>query len=357
MKNVLAVFVLTLIHLGSFAQSTPKYSNEFLSIGVGARAFGMSNSLVASVNDVTSAYWNPAGLTQQKDKLQIAFMHSAYLAGIANYDYIGISSKTKGGAAIGFSWIRFGVDGIPNTMDLIRNGQIDYNRVKEFSAIDQAFLFSYARPTGVDGLTVGGSAKIIRRAAGEFTRATGFGIDAGVQYRPDNGWMFAAMARDVTSTFNAWSFDFTDREKDIFVQTGNEIPVNSLEITLPKLLLGAARKFEFGEEYSVLGEFDVDINTDGKRNTLIRTNVISVDPHLGVEGSYKDIIFLRAGIGRFQQITDIDNNQQWTFQPNIGVGLDLGKITIDYALSDIGDQSAALYSHVFSIRAAVNPSN
>jgi hypothetical protein len=41
--------------------------------------------------------------------------------------------------------------------------------------------------------------------------------------------------------------------------------------------------------------------------------------------------------------------------PNMGVGLNLKKITIDYALTDVSNQSAALYSHVFSIRAIVNP--
>jgi len=44
-----------------FAQTdAPKYSNEFLDIGVSARALSMGNSVVASVNDVTSGYWNPA---------------------------------------------------------------------------------------------------------------------------------------------------------------------------------------------------------------------------------------------------------------------------------------------------------
>ena len=43
--------------------SAPKYSNEFLSIGISARALGMSNTVVASVNDVTGGYWNPSALT------------------------------------------------------------------------------------------------------------------------------------------------------------------------------------------------------------------------------------------------------------------------------------------------------
>ena len=48
------------------ALSTPviaqKYSNEFLSIGVGARAQAMGNAIIASVADVSAGVWNPAGL-------------------------------------------------------------------------------------------------------------------------------------------------------------------------------------------------------------------------------------------------------------------------------------------------------
>ncbi|MGB1038385.1 MAG: hypothetical protein ACPGYY_07025 [Bacteroidia bacterium] len=139
------------------------------------------------------------------------------------------------------------------------------------------------------------------------------------------------------------------------MQTGNEIPVNSLELTLPKFLLGVAKKVEFESDYSLLTELNFDINTDGKRNTLLRTDVISVDPHLGLEAGYKNIIYLRGGIGNFQQVKDEEYVQQWTFQPNLGLGIKLKKLMIDYALTDIGDQSTAQYSHVFSVRATVNP--
>ncbi len=337
-----------------YGQSTAKYSNEFLSIGVGARAFGMSNAVIASTDDVTGGYWNPSGMVKQKDKLQLSFMHSAYLAGIANYDYLGLSTQVKDKGALAFSMVRFGVDGIPNTLDLIQNGQINYNRVTEFSAIDYGFFVSYAQKAITDGLSFGGSAKIIHRRAGEFTTAWGFGLDISSRYETEN-WTFAAVARDVTSTFNAWNYNFTDEEKAVFAQTDNDIPVNSLEITLPKLILGAARKFEFNNDFSLLAELNTVVNTDGRRNTVLQSDFVSLDPVLGLEGSYKDIIYLRAGIGNFQEELNLSNESIWTFQPNIGIGMDLKKITIDYALSDIGDQSAALYSHVFSIKAAINP--
>jgi hypothetical protein len=66
----------------SFSQTndiTPKYSNEFLAIGVSAQALGLSNAVVAGVDDVTSGYWNPAGLTNVTDFLIINALGSKFL--------------------------------------------------------------------------------------------------------------------------------------------------------------------------------------------------------------------------------------------------------------------------------------
>ena len=352
---IITALILCLTTTETLAQSTPKYSNEFLSIGVGARAFGMSNTVVASADDVTAGFWNPAGLVNQEDKSQISVMHSNYLNGLANYDYVALGTKIKDNAALSFAMVRFGVEGIPNTLDLIRNGQINYDRVKEFSAVDYGFFVSYAQKSSIDGLSFGGSAKVVHRRAGEFTTAWGFGIDASARYQTDNNWSFAVIGRDITTTFNAWQFNFTEAEEAVFRSTNNEVPINSLELTLPKVILGAAKKIDFTQDFSLLTEINVDLNTDGRRNTLLKTDIISGDPHMGIEASYKDIIYLRGGVGNFQQEKDLNYEQQWTFMPNIGLGLKLNNLMIDYALSDIGDQSTANYSHVFSIRAAVNP--
>ncbi len=331
-----------------FSQTAPKYSNEFLSIGVGARALAMGNSVVASVNDVTSLYWNPAGLVQLDRQFEVGGMHSEYFAGLSKYDFLGASYKIDDNSALGLSMIRFGVDDIPNTLDLIDDdGNIRYDRISSFSVADYAFMLSYSRKAPIEGLTYGANLKVIRRIAGDFGGAWGFGFDLGAQYHYKN-WLFGAQARDITSTFNAWSYN-TETFREVFEETGNEIPENGLEITLPRLLLGAGYKFILPKNFTIYPELGIDATFDGKRNTLLRTSVASFDPHLGVEIAYNNLIFVRGGFSNFQQIPDFDDTEVLSWQPNIGLGVHYKGFRLDYAMTDIGNQSIALYSHVFSL--------
>lgn len=352
-KNIFIVLLVLSWHFTVLAQA-PKYSNEFLNIGVGARALGMSNSYVTSVDDVTSGYWNPAGLTRIGNQHQLSLMHSEYFAGIAKYDYGAFATRIDSSGVLAFSVIRFGVDNIPNTTELIDvNGNIDYDRITTFSAVDYAFLVSYAKTLKIPGLRVGANAKIIRRIVGKFAGAWGFGLDAGAQYDYKK-WKFGAMARDVTTTFNAWSYNLTNEMKQTFIATGNDIPSNSVEVTLPKVILGAARKFDFPKKISLLSEVNFDATFDGKRNVMLKSKAISMDPHIGLEASYMNVVFLRAGIGNYQAYTDAIGKKIKTFQPNIGVGIRVKSVSFDYALTDIGDNSVALYSHVFSLKVGLN---
>jgi len=344
----------------------PKYVNEFLNIGVGARALGMSLSQVASVNDGTAGYWNPAGLTGVKSDLEIAAMHSEYFAGIAKYDYASIAKPIDSVSAAAISFIRFGVDDIPNTIDLFDpSGNINYDRITTFSAADYAFIFSYARnglpwrassratskdasQKGLQGFRWGANAKVIYRQVGEFAHAWGFGLDAGAQFGYKK-WLFGVMARDITSTFNAWTFTLDDRTREVFQQTGNEIPQNGLEIALPRVILGAAREFNI-KKVSILAECNAMLTTDGQRNTLVSADPVSIDPTIGLEVGYNKVIFLRMGAGNVQRVKDFDGSESFTLQPNIGVGLRIKQLQLDYALSDVGNLSDVLYSNVFSLR-------
>jgi len=152
----------------SVSAQTKKYSNEFMNIGVDAAALGMSNAVVAHSADVNSGYWNPAGLVHLEDN-QVALMHASYFANIANYDYAGFAMPLDDRSAVALSLIRFGVDDILDTTQLIdEQGNINYNRISLFSAADYGLTFSYARKLPLDGLNYGVNAKVIRRVIGEF---------------------------------------------------------------------------------------------------------------------------------------------------------------------------------------------
>ena len=82
-------------------------------------------------------------------------------------------------------------------------------------------------------------------------------------------WRFAAVGRDITSTFNAGNYN-TEKLEAIFAITGNEIPKNSLEITLPKIILGAGKDLKLGEKFSFYPEINLDVTFDGMRKRIIK---------------------------------------------------------------------------------------
>lgn len=346
-KNLFLLFLL--VALSVHAQTTRKYSNEFMNIGVDAAAFGMANAVTASTADVNSGYWNPAGLVNLEDN-QLALMHASYFANIANYDYGAFAMPLDDRSVVALSLIRFGVDDILNTTQLIDDqGNIDYNRISLFSTADYGVTFSYARALPLDGLNVGVNAKVIRRIIGDFASSWGFGFDAGLQFKTGD-WNFGLMARDITTTFNAWSID---EEEFATVQgavegQNQELP-ETTEITIPKLQLGVSRRFVFHYDFSLLAEVDFNFRF-AETNDVFSTSFTSMTPAAGLQFGYIDMVFVRAGVGNFQNIQQLDGSDSVGFQPNIGVGFKYKGIQVDYALTDIGDQSAALYSNVFSLK-------
>jgi hypothetical protein len=353
-SRILCLLLLLLVadpgYSQSGTQSVRKYSNEFLKIGVGARAAAMGNAFVGIANDATAGYWNPAGLSRAKKSPELALMHSEYFAGIAKYDYAGFTMPIDDKRRFGASIIRLGVDDIANTLNLVdQNGNINFSAVESFSVADLALLLSLSQDMSfLPGLTMGGNLKVVNRNVGKFATAWGFGVDLGAQYKTGNLSM-GLMLSDVTSTFNAWTFN-TETFQTAFEQTGNIIPENSLEITLPAAKFGLGYQFFENKKLRLLVAMDNDFHFDGKRNVLANVGGMSYDPHMGVELDFKQKLFLRGGFKNLQKVPNDRGDRVFSIFPTLGAGFSVQNWTVDYALSNVGNFSQTLYSHVFSLK-------
>ena len=327
---------------------TPKYSNEFLNLGAGARSLGMGKTQVSLADDATAGYWNPAALTNVRARYDGVLMHSELFSGVVKNDYAAFAMPLDNQSTIGVTVMRLGVDNIADTRALVNEyGQIDYGRISTFSVADYALLLSYARKLGPEGLSVGGSGKLIYRNVGSYANAYGFGVDVGLQYN-HKGWRVGLMARDITTTFNAWSIDI-DKFKATAIP-GEDVPRNSTEITLPRLVLGVGRQFVLPAQFTALVAVDLEATTDGKRNTLVSANPVSVDPRAGLEIGYRNLAFLRGGVGNYQKITSVvDQSEQWKGQYSLGAGVAFSGLRIDLALSRLAVEKLGSTSQTNSL--------
>lgn len=119
---------------------------------------------------------------------------------------------------------------------------------------------------------------------------------------------------------------------------------------MPKLTVGS-RYFFNKSWFSVLGSItNLDVNTDGQRNTLVSSKYLNLDPRIATELGYKKVVFVRAGINNFQKVKNIDGSSSYYVSPAVGVGLKLNKIQIDYALGNAFNQGLLSASNIVSLK-------
>jgi hypothetical protein len=347
----------SLPQLSAFAQFT-QYSNEFLNIGAGARGMAMGNAQVASVTDGTAGYWNPAALANVRGLPQLSLMHAEYFAGVGKYDFGNLTLPLKDNKrTLGITLLRFAVDDIPNTIFLVQpDGSLNFSNITTFSSADYALILSLAQQSKLsngDVFNFGGNAKIIYQEAGDFAHSWGFGLDAAIQII-GNRWKVGVVGKDITTTFNAWSFSLDQAMQEVFYETENMIPGKTIELTAPQLIFGGSYSIPFDKKLSLLVEADIDATFDGRRDVVVSGNPVSLAPMLGLELNFKNVFFVRAGIDNFQQVLDdrdtTNTRKIWIYQPSIGAGFKVGDVQIDYAFTNLANQSYPLYTNVFSLR-------
>jgi len=304
-----------------------KYGGDFLSIGAGARALGMGSAYVAVADEVTAAYWNPAGLNGITN-YQGSYMHSERFNGVVSFDYAGFVFPANNRGVLALSIFRQGIDNIKNTLNVYNdaNGIPDPSQITTFSATDMAVYLTYANVLN-EKLNWGVSAKVVNSHLGSFADAWGYSLDIGIQKRTaDLSWGVNLM--DATTLMKFWSVDQTALANigDVF---GDDIPQGQNERVLPTLKAGVAKQFRL-PNLVVTTAADMDVRFDGRKAFYLNTGDISYEPNIGAEFSYKELVHVRAGLTQFS--TDTLSSKLYV-NPTIGAGITIGMVQVDYGFS------------------------
>ena len=110
------------------------------------------------------------------------------------------------------------------------------------------------------------------------------------------------MLRDATTTVNFWSINQKELSAVVNGEEFNPAPKDKMEITMPKLNLGVSKNFEINRDLELLPEAGLNVDF-AKTAAVISTDFASISPYLGEELSFQKMIFVRAGLNRFQTET------------------------------------------------------
>lgn len=346
------LFLLVLSFQTSAQSSLAKYGNDFLSTGAGARALGMGSAHSALTSDVTAGYWNVAGLSMVNEP-QAIYMHSERFDGIVGYDYgafaIPLQSRN---AVFSVSFFRQGVDNIANTLnawDADRNqpreNPEDY--ITRFSAADLALFFSFAKQSD-ERFSYGITAKIINQRLGPFAKAWGYSLDVGAQLKTDIVDLGFAI-RDATTMQKMWTVDEDEFAgfQEVF---DDSIPSGQNEYVLPSIKLGVSKIFTFND-FDLITAIDTDLLFENRQTYYISSGKMSIEPHVGAELTYKNVISFRTGITDF--ISDPEGG--FSVSPTLGLGVQLLKFNLDYGFASFAGTSSNLgYTHRISLQYRFN---
>lgn len=294
MKKLLnGLIVITLLFANTYALAGSPGSKGaiFLKLGQGTRANGMGESFSAVADDINALYWNPAGITQIKER-QATFMYSDWLEEI-KYNYL---AYVHPGQILG------GIMG--GAITLLDSGSIakydkDQKPLGTYEGKDVAVAVSYAKDI-VDNCSLGATVKYIQMKI-DNKKSTGFGLDVGCLYKPQvENLTLSAVVQNVGPKLKA------------FVKEKDGLPLN----------------FRLGGAYKLLDKaltLSLDVNFPSDND---------INFSLGVEYWVKEIVAIRTG---YKTVTkDELKSSDLTF----GIGIRLptaAGIELDYAYCNYDD--------------------
>jgi len=292
----------------------------FLTIGVGAKALGMGNAYVATANEASAMFWNPAGIARISSPEGI-FSHINWIADMG-FDFIGFVMPMGRLGVVGASITSLNMEDM-----MVRTEERPQGTGEYFTSSDLALAVSYAVFL-TDRFSIGFTGKYIRQQIWKES-AQGFAIDLGTLFTTGfHGMRIGATLSNFGTDMRMTGEDLVYYH-DIDAQSlGNndeifaELKTDSWPLPLT---------FQVGLAMEV-------IKNDANRLTLAIDAIQPTDNtesvNFGMEYALKKSVFLRGG---YRNLFLKDSEEGITF----GVGLNLKQmlqlpIRFDYGYADFG---------------------
>lgn len=309
---------------------------QFLKIGPGARVDSLGGAFSAIANDVTTIYWNPAGLSQLS-KLSFSDTHTIWLADV-RYNYLACAIPIEHVGTLGTSITFLNV---PDT-EITTLAQPDGTGLW-YSAWDTAVSLAYARELYHEEsgarLSIGINTKYIHQQIHRES-ANGVAIDVGTLYH--TGWRSLRIGMSFSNFGPEMRFSGPD------LQTGAEEAGDERNADYRPFpdTTNPSRKAELATiEYPLPTNFRIGIAydlIDNETNLLTialdgnHPNDNSERLNFGLEYWYRKMAAIRAGYKLRLGPDRLDDEEGITLGFGTHLKFKQTMVSLDYAYADFG---------------------
>lgn len=299
---------------------------DFLTIPVGPRAAGMGGAFTAVANDVTTAYWNPGGLSRI-GKIEFAASFSQWIAG-TKLNWFGLNYQLDENDAVALSLDQLDYGKSEVTTADQPDGTGEY-----WSAADLAFSLSYARNL-TDRFSIGGTVKYINQSIWNES-ASAFALDVGLLYYTELTGLSIGM--NISNFGTEMKLDGKDLLQPVDIDPAHAGNNANIASDLSTSSWPLPLQFAVGLGYDI-------INNDNWKLTAACDAIIPSNQtsylNLGGELSWKDLFTIRGGYYSISRGGGqvINQSQRGGLSGGVGIHYDFGGFftKIDYSYTTFG---------------------
>ncbi len=330
---MMSLIFTTAIIAGDVSRKGTNGAEEVL-IPVGARGIAVGGTFLANITGLESIYYNPAGLDIYP-RTEAMFSYINYLADI-NISYFAIGTALGDFGSIAFDLKSFDFGDIPVTTNQFPDGTGQF-----YSPTFLTVGFTYSKIL-TDRISIGTNFKLITESI-QNTSATGFALDAGVQYRFTDEFMFGVAIKNVGTNMAFSGGDLSQRSQVPGGTAGSGTGTYGI----------ITESFQIPSQFMMSMTYGLNIN---EQNNILVASSFTVNNSLedllafGLEYGFLNNFFVRGGYGVF-----LENTEQSIYGLTLGAGIDYSaggdfSIVFDYAYRDVKDFPTS--NHIFTIKLA-----